>query len=221
MTERKPIAEPPPGVPTLPVDVVVPIESVGFVLTVLVRRTWLPAGVTPDVLRFPDLDPDRRLPVIQDLGVTGVSEYFGVTSQVWDYTDATLAVRVVPIQVDPELSEESVGLVIGLFREAGWDYRADKDREWPAHLVAARDTDRRERDELAAQDAEYDAGPPPFEGPIVGFNGVAHEPEPDHPADNKKRRRRRTKPKDTHAHEDEGFRAADEDEEPYGSPGGG
>lgn len=122
---------PPAGMSTMSAKVHVLIMSTVGVLTVLVRQTWLPQGLQPQFVKWPNIDPEGRLGVLGDLGVRLRWE---VASREWDYTDNSLNLFLSPTVVGLHLCEESVALVVGMYRQAGWDYQDDAARKWPERL---------------------------------------------------------------------------------------
>lgn len=122
---------PPPGLNVVQAKVHALLVTQGGLLTVLVRQTWLPQGLGPRFIKWPNIDPDKRLPVLEDLGIH-VNWQVGSTE--WDYTDCSLNVYLQPTLVHPRLSEESVGLAIGMYRQAGWDYQDADAKKWPERM---------------------------------------------------------------------------------------
>jgi len=96
-------------------------------ITVLVRTIPVPAHV-PTTFTFSHIDPQRRLPILQDLGIR---LRFDVASTEYDPDTGTTLLRLYPIELDPRLSEESVALAIGMLREAKWAFETEEDTEWP------------------------------------------------------------------------------------------
>jgi hypothetical protein len=132
MSEPVKPAEPPAGMSVVTTVVHIIIGTEVGPLTVLARRTWLPAGVQPTFVKFTNIDPDKRLPVLGDLGVIPEWE---VRVHEWDFDAAVLNLHLKVTRASARLSEESIALLIGLYKEAGWDYLDDKAKEWPARLV--------------------------------------------------------------------------------------
>lgn len=126
---------PPPGLTTVQAKIVVVFRVNDIPVTILVRQSWLPAGVVPHTLRFPDFDPEGRLHVIQDLGIR---IDFDVIVTEWSYADLSLSVILSPVDLSEDLSEESVALAVGFLRQAGWDYKDDNAKAWPARWAAVR-----------------------------------------------------------------------------------
>jgi hypothetical protein len=122
---------PPAGMNTMAAKVHVIILTPLGVLSVLVRQTWLPCSLQPQFLKFPNIDPDGRLNVLGDLGVRLQWE---VASREWDYTDCSLNLYLRPTVVGLHLCEESVALVMALYRQAGWEYKDDEARKWAERL---------------------------------------------------------------------------------------
>lgn len=128
---------PPPGLGVMQAKIVVSfvVPHAGL-LTLLVRQSWLPQGLEPGFIKWPNIDPDKRLPVLEDLGI---HVNWQVASNAWDFTDCSLNLYLQPTLVHPRLSEESVALAIGMYRNAGWDYKDDEAKKWPERLVKYRD----------------------------------------------------------------------------------
>lgn len=101
-------------------------------LTVLSRPAVLPAGVQPTFVKFPSIDPDGRLRVLGDLGV---SPEWEVRVHEWDFDADALNLHLKVTKASARLSEESIALLVGLYRQAGWDYLDAKARAWPERLV--------------------------------------------------------------------------------------
>lgn len=128
---------PPPGLNTMQAKIVVMLMVPnGGLLTILVRQTWLPQGLEPEYIKWPNIDPEKRLKVLEDLGIHPQWEV-GTTE--WDYTDCSLTVYLKPTLVHPRLSEESVALAIGMYKQAGWAYQDDDAKKWPDRMAKFRD----------------------------------------------------------------------------------
>lgn len=105
-------------------------------LTVLSRPALLPAGVQPTFVKFPTIDPDGRLKVLGDLGVVPEWE---VRVHEWDFDINVLNLHLKVTKASARLSEESIALLVGLYRQAGWDYLDPKAKAWPERLVKHKD----------------------------------------------------------------------------------
>lgn len=127
---------PPAGMNTVQAKIHVMLVTHGGVLTILVRQTWLPQGLEPQHIKWPNIDPDKRLPVLEDLGI---HVNWQVGSHEWDFTDCSLNVYLKPTLVHPRLSDESVALAIGMYRQAGWDYQDDEATKWSERMARFRD----------------------------------------------------------------------------------
>lgn len=136
MTKSPKSATPPAGVPTVTTVVHVLIGTEVGPLTILTRRTWLPAGVQPTFVKFPNIDPDKRLPVLGDLGVVPEWE---VRVHEWDFDACVLNLHLKLTRASARLSEESIALLVALYRQAGWDYLDPMAKDWPARLAKHKD----------------------------------------------------------------------------------
>lgn len=127
---------PPAGMATIPVRIHTLIASVYAQLTILTRDAWLPVGVSPHAIKLPNIDPNNRLPILEDIGI---DLSWGVRHIEWDYSTNMLNLYMYPTIVSVSLSEESIALAVGMLREAGWEYIDDEARCWPTRLAVQKD----------------------------------------------------------------------------------
>lgn len=122
--------EPPEGMQTTQAKVLFTFACAhcGNVIFRMGRDTWLPTGHHISYLRFPkSLDPDERLPKLQDVGIH--IDYF-VHAMGWDFGDLSYSVILRPTMLHPTLTDESIAIAVSLMRAAGWSYAEDADKAW-------------------------------------------------------------------------------------------
>lgn len=78
------------------------------------RNSYLPPGPAPQNIVLP------KLPEIDRLFNLGVHIRLGVDGVDWDYELCHYAIHLVPTFFDPTLSAETLGLMFGMLKTAGW-----------------------------------------------------------------------------------------------------
>jgi hypothetical protein len=111
------------------------------------RRGQLPAGVPWDEFHFPGLSGNRRLMEVLGVDLIGSLDYTSL-----DLSDGATCVFLEPFLLRPNLDEEAVALLVGIFREHGWGF-AFAGWEWKKEYAAHAECAVEAEEEAEAADA--------------------------------------------------------------------